>query len=296
MAEDRLRLTAYVLAADPSWIEESVLSYYDHVDRIVVSYDETGTSWTGTPIAVEECLARLKSIDVDGKLDYAPGSYYVPGRAPLDSDTAQRNDALARASIGADWVVQLDTDEVLADPDELVRAIEAADAGGFDGVEYPARLLYQHLRGSLYLELCRRTWAVAADYPGPVAVRAGTPLVHCRQADVALYRVDFKPRNTDPSHPKDAPVHRVVRPDQALIHFSWVRSDAHMDAKSRSSGHAHDFPWGPVIARWRDSREHPLRAVLGTPVRRGPQRKLLRFARVPGAPDRAARARNGLPG
>ncbi len=44
-----MRLNAYVLAADPAWIEESVASYYDLVQRILVSFDDSGTSWTGHP-------------------------------------------------------------------------------------------------------------------------------------------------------------------------------------------------------------------------------------------------------
>ena len=37
------------MIADPSYLGSSLRAYYDHVDRIVLSYDATSTSWTGTP-------------------------------------------------------------------------------------------------------------------------------------------------------------------------------------------------------------------------------------------------------
>ena len=42
-----MRLTAYILAADPAWIEASIQSYYDIVEQIVVCYDRDRLGWTG---------------------------------------------------------------------------------------------------------------------------------------------------------------------------------------------------------------------------------------------------------
>ena len=47
-----MRVTAYVLIADPNFLAASLGSYYRWVDRIVLSYDRTATSWTGTPLPV----------------------------------------------------------------------------------------------------------------------------------------------------------------------------------------------------------------------------------------------------
>lgn len=291
---DEPRLAAYVLAADPSWIEESVRSYYDVVDAIVVSFDETGTSWTGTPMPVGECLERLAAVDPHGKMRLAPGRYADTGEHPLRNETRQRTEAIAAAAAHGDWVVQLDTDEVMADPSEFVRCVVEAHRQGFVGLEYPSRVLYQHVRGNVYLEQCRRTWTVAAQYPGSMAVRADATLRLARQVDGDPFRVDFRSTSTDLAHPADAPVHRVIRQRQGIMHFSMVRSEAAMRAKARSNGHAGDFDWDPVIARWLDVGAHPVRAVLTTPTQRGAGRRFLRPARVPAAPDTSARRRNGL--
>jgi hypothetical protein len=288
-----MRLNAYVLAADPAWVEESVASYYDLVQRIVVSFDETGTSWTGHPLDPTEAVNRLQAVDPEHKIVLAPGSFFSAGRNALASDTAQRQNALDLASTGADWVLQLDSDELAADPAEFLSCLHQADREGFDALDYPARYLYQHVRNGWYLERGRRLWRAAAAYPGAVAVRAGTRLRLARQTDAALFRVDFAGRNTDPWHASEAPVHRVVRPAQAILHLSWVRSQAAMLAKTRTWGHAGERDWSADVLTWVDRGAHPLRTVTAGLISRHPD-DWLRLVRLGGAPDATARARNGL--
>ena len=251
------RINAYVLAADPWWLEESVLSYYDLVDRIVVSYDADGLSWTGTSIPVEECLQRIRSIDSAGKCDFRPGQFANPNRQSLDNDTAQRQVAHAQAADGADWIVQIDTDEVLLDGAELLASIHEADARGADGVEYPARFLYTRSASGHFLEFASPGWRLLTNYPGPVAVRSTARPRHARQIDGSLYRVDISPNNTDPRHHYDALVHRVIRPDQAILHYSWVRSDDYMKRKAGWSGHTDTYSEPRQLKAWRRITRHP---------------------------------------
>lgn len=253
------RINAYVLAADPWWLEDSVESYYDLVGRIVVSYDEDGRSWTGTPLPVAECLDRLRAIDRDGKLDFRPGRFFHSERTALENDTAQRQIALDQASDGADWVIQLDTDEVVLDAGALLDAIDEAEVRGCDAVEYPARYLYARSPSGWMLESTRALWRRRAGYPGPVVIRPHVTLVHCRQAALPMLRVDMSPTNTDPAHARDVVVHRVVRPDQAILHYSWVRDDEYMVRKAAWSGHSDTYTsW---LKDWRWRTRHPVLAV-----------------------------------
>ncbi|MBE7158495.1 MAG: hypothetical protein INR62_08700, partial [Rhodospirillales bacterium] len=124
-----MRTNAYLLAADPAWIESSVLSYYPLVERIVVSYDEDGFGWTGAPLDIDQCLRRLRVIDRDGKLDFQPGHYARREffRRPLENDTYQRQCALDQAGTDADWVLQLDTDEIIGDASIFTDCLAQAD-------------------------------------------------------------------------------------------------------------------------------------------------------------------------
>lgn len=264
------RLAAYVLAGDPAWIPASLSSYYEMVDRIVVSYDQTGHSWSGHELLVDDSLRRLKDADPDGKMVFLPGAHSDPDRPALETETEQRQAALDAASVGAEWVIQLDTDEIVPDQAALLRAITDADARGFDAVHYPLRNIYQVAgeRPGRYLEFCGRWWTDQAAYPGPVAVRAGTRLDHCRQAKVPTYRLDLRARNTDPAHPRDAIVHAVIPRDEAVVHMTGVRTVEQMKRKARTSGHADARSWQAIWRPWRLSRRFPHLVSLTSPLRR----------------------------
>lgn len=276
-----MRTSAYVLLADPAFLAESVGAYYERVNRIVLSYDETATSWTGTPLPVQECLAVIERLDVDGKCVHAPGHYARLEHDPLDNDTYQRQQALDAASDGADWVLQLDTDEVMLDAARFFRSLDRAEATGASALHYPSRWLYSRVAPGRFLEASSRYWRRVASYPGPLAVRAGTRLVQSRQADVPLYRVDLRPWNTDPAHHHETLVHEVVAPDEAVLHYSWVRDHDTIRRKFGWSGHASDYSKPHVYEQWARRQGRPWRTVLSSPLRRRD------WYRLASAPDSA---------
>jgi hypothetical protein len=270
------RLNAYVLAADPAFLAASVTAYYDRVGRIVVSYDESSTSWSGTPLPVAECLEILAALDVDGKCELAPGAFWRPGEEPLANDTHQRQAALEQASEGADWVLQLDTDEVMPRPEVFFGALDRADDAGATALDYPSRWLYSRVAdaavGGRYLEASTRLWRPVAGFPGPLAVRAGTRLECARQAPTAIrYRVDLRPWNTDPAQGPGSVVHEVVGVDDAVVHYSWVRPDEHMRRKFGWSGHSKEYTHPLVYRRWASRSRRPWITAVTTPLRRHPE-------------------------
>lgn len=262
-----MRLHAYVMAADPAFLAASVLSYYGVVDRIVVSYDEDGRSWAGHEIPVDLCRSILRELDADGRCVFSPGRFVRPDLHPMEAETAQRQAALDEASSGADWVLQLDTDEVIPDVDAFVGTIASAEAAGAGGLEYPARWLYSRTAAGRFLERSGRFGGITASYPGALAVRAGARLTRARQPASPLFRVDVRPWNTDPSHPRDALVHRVVDPGQAVLHYSWVRTADTMRRKLGWSGHAPDTDGAREYRRWEWRKRHPIATAAISPLR-----------------------------
>ncbi len=280
-----MRLNAYVLAGDPAWIASSIGSYYDMVDRIVVSFDRSGRSWTGAPLSVEESLRLIAAADPEGKTVLLPGDHVDPSRYPLHAETAQRQTALDAASEGADWVIQIDTDEIVPAPGRFAHFIRVAEGRGATTLAYPARNFYARTPSGAFLEHCGRFWTVQSGFPGPVAVRAGTTLTLARQArSASSFRVDVSPWNRDPAHPRTTPVHAVIPADQALIHMSWVRTEAQMVEKSVVSGHASERDWPRELAEWRSRARHPWLTALRAPLARDPNRRF-RVARLPAYAD-----------
>lgn len=279
-----MRLNAYVLAGDPAWAGRSLSSYYHIVDRVIVSYDRHHRSWAGHPLDVEGALAALKAADPDGKIVELPGDHSDPERFILDVETEHRQAALDAASESTDWVLQLDTDEILLSPQTFTRHLEIAASRGARALDYPLRDFYQYVGRRRYLEHCGRFWTDQAAYPGPTAIQAGAALNHCRQSLVPLYRVDLAARNTDPAHPHDSLVHAVVPRDEAIAHMSWVRTDQQMLDKSKTSGYVAARDWDRDLRAWQWRRRHPWLTTLATPFGRA-RGDRFRMSRLPFAPQ-----------
>lgn len=262
------RVNAYILAADPSFLHSSLSAYYDRVDRIIVSYDRSARSWTGTALPVEQCLRIIDAIDVDGKCVRAPGDFARLDENALDNDTYQRQVATDQASEGARWVVQLDTDEVMSAPDTFFRMLARADDAGMGALDYPSRWIHSRSKPRRYLEGSDRFWRPIATYPASLAVRAGTRLTLARQSDVTPFRVDFRWVSTDPWRPRDAAVHAVIPFADAVLHFSWVRDPAAMRRKFGWSGHHESMTPPEVYRKWEWSMRHPYLTAAVAPVRR----------------------------
>ncbi len=276
-----MKLHAYVLAGDPAWIAQSIRSYYGIVDRIVVSYDRSGLSWSGAPLSVDESRRRLEVADPDGKMVLLPGDYADPSRAAMAGETAQRQDALDAASDGADWVLQLDTDEIAPAPNAIARSVATARSRGATALDFPLRTIYARTRSGSFLESCGRLWTDRAAYPGAIAVASGTRLSFARQTGTApLHRVDVAPWNTDPAHGATTPVHEVVPLSSAILHMSWVRTEAQLAEKQVVSGHAGESSWEQRMALWRRRSDHPRATTMRTPFSGDPSRwfRIVRLA------------------
>lgn len=270
-----MRIAAYALMGDPAWVRDSLRSIYDVADRIYLVYDEDGRSWSGDDLDVQESLDLAHAVDREGKLVEVPGRFSDPSRPRLDLETEQRQVGLDRAGEDADWVLQLDTDEVLGSGPQLVRRLRAADARGADSLLYPMRYLVQRTTRGRFVERSGRFWGPRASYPGPIAMRSGTLLRHCRQGGVAPYRVDFRPWSTDPAYPRRSRVDAVILPRDAIWHLAWVRTLAQLRAKILVSGHAgENRPAVVNEGQWIELGERARSVALTTPFHRGSTRRV----------------------
>lgn len=270
-----MRLKAYILAADPAWIELSVNSYYHLVEEIVVSYDRKKCGWTGAPIAVDECLERLQLIDVDKKIKLCPGDYSRSGYSPMENDTYQRQCALREVGQDVDWVLQLDTDEVLPNPEGLIETLRRAEQEGIPAVEWPMRVLFRQLPDGCFLEVCAANGADRFEYPGPIAVRPNVTFVDARRTSGSFLRPVVK--GDDQSLQVRQNIGEAERrlclddAGDAILHNSWARSPSSIRSKIASWSHNEGLRsklfyylrWLPAPYLWRSMRNfHPFAGEL----------------------------------
>lgn len=270
-----MRVNAYILAADPTWLRASVAAYYPHVEKLVVSYDANRRGWTGAPIRVEQCLAVLRSLDVERKIEWAPGDFASSSTDFLAAETRQRRAALRLAAAGADWVLQIDTDEILPEWAALLKALEIGAERGLPAIEWPMRVLYRRLSGGRFLEVATSANTTHFEYPGPIAVRAGVELVDCRRADCDYLRplVIGDRCSLQVQRPPDSGEYRVemLAAEAAIWHNSWARPPVAVREKVASWGHNQGLrtrlyyytTWLPAPVTWRALRRfHPLYPAL----------------------------------
>lgn len=260
-----MKINAYILAADPAWIEASISSYVNIVDQIIVSYDENGKSWSGTPIAIDECLRRLKAMNCAFKMRFCPGHFARSQYTPMENDTYQRQCALDEASRNVDWVLQLDTDEILPHAARFKDFLASPNLERCDGLLWPMRTFFGELPDGRFLEICDHRHHQLSSFPGPVAVKSGCRLRHARQAEGQIYRCEIASQSRDPAD-LNALVHHQIAPEDAIIHMSWVRDAQEMQRKLGSWGHSGDLKnlkmlrtWEKAQKRWFFTRNfHPL--------------------------------------
>jgi hypothetical protein len=235
-----LKIGAYVLLADPTWIAKSISAYYHHVDYLVVSYDSDSCGWTGHQIPVAECLEVIDRLDIDQKVIKLSDSYSRYSGSPMQRETNQRQTCINYLSDKVEWILQLDTDEWLPNVTHLLDCARS-QSDSIQGIEWPMRVLYRQLSFNRYLAVCGKGNRPTFEYPAPVLVRCNAPLVDARRINgrIARYAVtdDHASLQLQPSHTQDIQIIRELTPDDVIVHNSWARSPRVVLTKIKSWGH-----------------------------------------------------------
>lgn len=265
-----MRISAYFLLGDPRWIDLSVAAIYSRVDKIIAVGDVNRLAWDGSPLPVDECVEILRHNDPERKVELRLADLVRPGRHPMLSDTEARRLALDGLQ-DADWVLQLDADEILTSPSTFFAALDMADSHGADALDYPSRWIlgraHVPFRHDIYLEASDGAGRIAAHYPGPLAVRPQVHLNYSRRATCDYFRVDIRRHNSYHEYTRSHPVHWVVRPNEAVMHLSWVDRTGRTGKSTTQHGHRKDHLIDQAMTLAGSRLRHPLRTVLTTPFR-----------------------------
>lgn len=264
-----MRIAAYIMLGDPAFLRQSLRSYYNIVDEVLAIFDSERLSWAGRPLEVDECLEIIRGVDTQSKVRYLSGDFHNISDHPLEAETQQRQAALDELGAEWDWILQIDTDEIVGDQVQLIICLRSAEEAARMALDYPARWIYTRCNNGLYLERCRRLWQISANYPGPIAVKPGVKLRHARQTDDPVWHVDFARHSTDP-YQLWRTVDQIIPASSGLWHMSWVRSEEGFLQKGVISGHAGDLDWADAMRLWVWRSRHPWWATIGTPFRRRP--------------------------
>jgi predicted DNA-binding WGR domain protein len=241
-----------LLAYDWRQALSSVASYYDIADEIVLGLDKRRISWSRLPFAFDKaaCLAALKRRDPLKKIRVIEGDFHALP-APMLNETAERN-TLAAACRPGNWVLQIDADEIMMNP---------ADFAAW-------------LRGYRWKRQVLAHWISVFKVVGSTALVIDT--------DSHWIPVGTRhPRYIEARNTREW----AVKSPLDLLHFSWGRSDAQLQAKLKHWGHSQDFDTAALLKLWRRvnlrnyaefKNFHPLDGPLWPALKTVPLKGLLR--------------------
>jgi hypothetical protein len=239
----------YILLGDPTWLQESVSSYYCLVDKIVGVYDQNGLSWSGVDISnrIQTCREILESIDIDHKVEFLSQDFLAHDQSLMKAETNMRNAGIECARQRAQLILQLDTDEIVPDVKVFSECLDDWYESDADGLEFAARWLYVHIFGSFYLERSTRRLTYWDAIPGCIAIRPHITVSFARQIKGAVQR--FTPLQP----------HCNLSIEKAILHPSMIQKKQDMEFKLlKLSGHSKEMNMKSRLTHWYCARIVPI--------------------------------------
>lgn len=101
-----------LISYDAEYLPDSIRSYYDFVDEIVLGLDEDRVTWSGNKFSFNEgeLYKNLKQIDVDNKISIIEHNFHQ-SKVALENDNFERN--YLKSQCSHDWIFSIDADETL---------------------------------------------------------------------------------------------------------------------------------------------------------------------------------------
>jgi hypothetical protein len=224
-----------LVSYDYRFLLTTIPRYLPYVDEVILGVDADGLTWSGERFEIPTSFfEELRQLDVaSNRIRLVSRSFYSPSRSPMENDVAERN-ALSFEVTEGNWIVSIDADEQLLNPDEFFRFLGRQPE---DDVSVEASWI------TVFKDLGDSLLVVAAQADGslehfPIATRQ-------RGAFVAARRTD-------------APT--ILSPAIAL-HYSWGREKEALLQKLLNWSHSRDFDVRKYFDFWLGVNEQNYSAI-----------------------------------
>jgi hypothetical protein len=221
-----------LISYDASYLPNSIASYYDYVDEIILGLDKDRITWSGNKFTFDEdkLFSELADLDVDGKISIIEEDFHRSSIA-IENDNYERN--YLKNECSNDWIFSFDADEVLL------------NAKDFFYNYCPIVEKYADK-----IDLCM-TWAtpykIIDDTVLVIANKDNTPFYGENQGVVTHKNSTFTyARWTD----KSSTGHNRVISPLIAIHWSLCRSKEDLHKKIHNIGHSDLVDTDPFYKIW----------------------------------------------
>lgn len=219
-----------LISYDANYLPNSIRSYYDYVDEIVLGLDKDRISWSGNKFSFneDELWKQLKAIDYDNKISIIEENFHRSS-VPIENDTHERN--YLKSKCEYDWVFSFDADEVLANAREFFVDF-CPLVQDYKDVElmFTWFLMYKKVEnGYLVIADESREHVFKKDIQGFTAHRDLNTFTYCRWTNSQ---------------------NKILSP-LGIIHYSFCRNDDELSDKINNFGHSIESKRDPFYSTQR---------------------------------------------
>ena len=217
MKHIRKKSVISLISYDAHLLPDSIKSYYDYVDEIVLGLDKDRISWSNNRFSFDESSlwSSLQKIDYDNKINIIEDNFHRSG-VPIENDTHERN--FLKAKCENDWIFSFDADEILVNAKEFFIDF-CPIVQDYKDLElmFTWFSMYKEFDDS-YLIIAdeRRDRLFKQDIQGFTADRDISTFTYCRWTNSQ----------------------RKILSPLAIEHYSFCRSDKDLNTKINNFGHS----------------------------------------------------------
>jgi len=196
----------------------SIVSYYDIADEIILGLDESFLTWKCNRFQIDDCFYdKLKVIDKDKKIVIVKENFHKHAN-PMQNETEERNFLSSRCN--GKFIIGVDCDEVFLNAKEFDDWLDSQlETFDFDF-------------------LC--TWKTVYKV-------FGDNMLVCNPYEPALLGTCHKNSYVKARMTNNQQVQSPLR----ILHFSWGRTEVEIIQKLNNWGHANEFNVEKHLTLWR---------------------------------------------
>lgn len=211
------------IAYDYRYAFAAIKAYYPIADEILLGLDNERITWSGKPFDFDaaEFERFLAIIDTRKIVTICEGNFHRFEK-PIDNDTAERN-ALSLMAQPGNWILQIDSDEVLLNAPEFKKYLEETNPED--------KLVIARLLNVFKTFPSPEGDKILLIEPPRECAFVGTKL----QGNYHIVRYTGQDGANSPG---------------IFLHFCWGRTPAELRQKCENWGHSQDFDVEKYLAFW----------------------------------------------
>lgn len=213
-----------LISYDAHYLPESIKSYYEFVDEIILGLDKDRISWSNNAFNFDESALwkNLQEIDYANKISIVEENFHRSS-VPIENDTHERN--FLKEQCSHDWVFSFDADEILVNAKEFF-------------LDY-----FPIVQNYSNIELMFTWFLLYKEFENDYLVIADESREHIFKKDVQGFSAQKNLHTYHYCRWTNAPK-KILSP-LTILHYSFCRNETDLSKKINNFGHSEESKKDP---------------------------------------------------